>query len=237
MHIRMRMIAAGATVALFTGTAGVAAAATTPGAASASTNASSPAAKPVPPGKGKPGKPGKPGDKDAKLGKIAASLHVSLQKLEAALIDAKQTSGRLGVAPTDPAVVAVVSHDLGISSAKALTVIKEVFDGDTPPGKGKPGKPGGGHGVPDPQAVHVLAKILHISDARARQVLEQLDKIDQADNGVSPQDPKFKALAASLHLTPQQLMNALIQMKETLGGGSNPGPKPKPTPSSSPTKG
>ena len=79
------------------------------------------------PGKPGDGKPGVPGaDQDTLLRKIAGSLHVSLATLEDALRDMKVTSGQLGVEPTDPRVVAVFAKDLGISSTRALEVIKEI---------------------------------------------------------------------------------------------------------------
>ena len=230
MYTRMRMIAAGAAVALLTGTAASAAAATSGTAspsASSSSSASVVAPKPTPSGTDKGGV-----TKDQWLAKLAASLHVSVQKLQAALGDAKMTIGKLGgVAPTDPRVVAVVSHDLGISAAKATQLIKEVF-GDAAPGKGGFGKPGGNQppGTPDPRISQALAAVLHISVARAEQVLEQLDRIARPGNGISPTDPQFRALAASLHLTPQQLVDALIQMKQSLAGSM---PPPSPAPSSS----
>lgn len=232
MYTRMRIVAAGAAVALIAGTAG-AAAASTSSAASPSTSASkSPTSSPSSPaGADKGGKPG-----DQWLAQLAASLHVSVQKLQAALIDAKQTIGRLGVAPTNSAIVSVVAHDLGISRDKATQLIKEVF-GEAAPGKGGPGKPGGNYpppGTPDPRISQTLAGILHISVARAAQVLEQLDRIALPNRGVSPDNPQFRALAASLHLTPQQLINALVQMKEDLVGSMPPPSKsPVPVPSGS----
>lgn len=225
MHTRYRLIAAAAAVALITGVAGGAAAATT-GTASPSASASSsapasassasaPAPKPSPTGTGDNGKPG---DKQAWLVKLAASLHVSVQKLESALIDAKQTVGRLGVGPFDPAVVAVVSHDLGISTDRAAALLKEVFGNPASggPGKGGNGSKGGNSSGPDQLIINTLAGILHVSDARAKQVLERLEQISEPGHGVSPQDPRFRAIAASLHLTPQQLADALMKMKQTL---------------------
>lgn len=221
------MLAAGAAVALLTGTAGAAAAATAgtaSPAASGSPSSSALAPKPSPTGTGSDNGGSKPGNQQEWLAQLAASLHVDVQKLETALIDAKQTIGRLGVAPNDPAIVAVITHDLGISTDQAEHLLTEVF-GNVAPGKGGPGKPGTGTGTgktppppgtPDPKVSQTLAGILHVSDARAAQVLEQLDRIAQPGRGVSIDDPQFRALAASLHLTPQQLDDALRQMKEDL---------------------
>ena len=84
------------------------------------------------------------GDQDTRLREIAASLHVSLATLENALRDMKIASGKLGVDPTDPRVVAVFATDLHISDAQALKILKAILDqsgpvtpssGKTPPSK------------------------------------------------------------------------------------------------------
>ncbi|MGH6656873.1 MAG: hypothetical protein ACRDVE_16905 [Actinocrinis sp.] len=217
MHIRTRMIAAGTAVVLLTGTAGAAAAAAG-GAKSPSPQSSagqSAGAKPTPPGKS--------GSEQQWLDQLAASLHVSVTKLQNALIDAKTTMGRLGVGPTDAAVVDAVAHDLGVSTGRARAVINQVFTDGAPTGKGK-GSPA--PGVSGEQAARVLAAILHVSDARAMQVLNQLDQIDRTTrDGINPSNAQFRALAASLHLTPQGLISALTQWKETLVGVSGPSSK------------
>ena len=68
-------------------------------------------------------------------------------------------------------------------------------------------------GTPDPKEVAVFAGILHVSQAKATQVLEQLEQIGREDDGINPTDPKFVALAQSLHLTTQQLSDDLVQFK------------------------
>lgn len=218
MQTRMRMIAAGAVVALLTGTAGAAAAAST-STASAAASTSSPAPKPSPTGTNDGGKPG---DQQAWFAKLAAKLHVSVPKLESALRDAKMTIGTLGVAPTDPKVVAVIEHDLGISADQAKWLITQVFGaGPKPgPGKGGPGNggqggsgKGGGQAVPESVVAHTLAGFLHVSDARAAQVLTQLEQMSRE---TALTDPRFEAVAASLHITPQQLVNAIDETKQAI---------------------
>lgn len=137
---RMLATVAAATVAVVTVTGGSAASAATgsqptgKGSVAVAANA-------------KPG-PDK-GDQDRLLRKIAASLHVSLAKLENALRDMKMTSLRLGADPTDPRVVAVFAKDLHIGDAQALKILKEIVgqpgpvkppSGKTPPGKTPPSK-------------------------------------------------------------------------------------------------
>ena len=59
-----------------------------------------------------------------------------------------------------------------------------------------------------------------------------LDRIDAVSgHGVSVTDPAFQALASSLGLSPQQLSNDLVAMKESLRA-SMPAPSQSPAPSS-----
>ena len=206
MNARMRMIAAGAAVALITGAASAAAAS----AGSSSSPSASSGATQVKPSPTETG--GKTGDPGFWINRLAASLHVDPQRLNAALADAKETIGRLGVAPLDPRVVAVLAHDLGISTDQATTVIKDVF------GTGASGKPGPAPGAPDPRMSSTLAGILHVSQERAAQVLEQLGRIqdDQRGQGIDPNDPQYRAIAASLHITPEQLSQDLLTLKQDI---------------------
>ncbi|HZP53899.1 hypothetical protein [Actinocrinis sp.] len=206
MHPRLRMIAASTAVALITGAAS-AAAASSGSSPSPSASSSGPVAKPSPTGSGTPGKPAN------WLNQLAASLHVDPQGLIAALTDAKQTMGQLGVGPTDARVVAVVAHDLGVSTHKATTVLTDVF------GANGPGNPGvKSPGPSDPQIVTALAGILHVSQARAAQVFDQLKHIQDGPRGqgIDPNDPRFRAIAASLHITTQQLSQDLMTLKQEL---------------------
>jgi hypothetical protein len=137
MRTRLRITAAATAVALLTAMGGAAAASTSGASPSASsvapTKPSPPKPSPSKPSPPKPSPTGKSGSQDALLDKLAASLHVSRARLDDALRDAKQTTARLGVGPLDPAVVAVVAHDLGISTAKARIVLKEVFGNPSGP--------------------------------------------------------------------------------------------------------
>lgn len=205
MNARMRMIAAGAAVALITGAASAAAASA--GSSSSPSASSAGDVKPSPTATG-----GKTGDPGYWINRLAASLHVDPQRLNAALADAKETIGRLGVAPLDPRVVAVLVRDLGISTDQATAVIKDVF------GTGASGKPGPAPGAPDPRLSSTLAGILHVSQERAAQVLEQLGRIqdDRRGQGIDPNDPQYRAIAASLHITPEQLSQDLLTLKQDI---------------------
>ena len=205
MHTRLRMIAAGAAVALITGAASAAAASSGSSPSSSASSSGATIVKPSP-----TASDGKSGDPQFWLNQLAASLHIDPQRLMAALGDAKRTMGQLGVGPQDPRVAAVVAHDLGISTEKAATVVKEVF-GTNGPGKG--GTPSRGPGIPDQQVISTFAGILHVSQERAAQVLDQLSRIGR---GISLTDPQFVAIAASLHITPQQLSQDLMTLKQDL---------------------
>lgn len=122
---RKLAIAAAAAVAVLAVTGGTAASAAGQGASAQGSPSSSVSSK--------PGQPGKDPDQQALLREVAAGLHVSVAELDNALRDMKMTSGRLGVDPTDPRVVAVFAKDLHITDAKALKVIKGIV--------GNPGKP------------------------------------------------------------------------------------------------
>jgi hypothetical protein len=161
------------------------------------------------------------------LDAIAARLHVTVAQLDQALADAKQYLGTHGLGKPDAAVVALVAKDLGISDGQARSLLDHVF-ASGPGFKKVPVKPG----TPDPQISAALAKVMGISQDRAASILERLDRIDAASgHGVSVTDPAFQALAASLGLSPQQLSNDLVAMKESLRA-SMPAPSQSPTPSS-----
>ncbi|MFG1806441.1 hypothetical protein [Streptomyces sp. NPDC049040] len=193
--------------------------------------------------------PAKPGDKIP---------GVSAERLERALRDVKQMLGPDGGRVTDPAVVARVAKDLGVSTAKARAILRQFFGGDEvgpkPPGDkggkggkgdkdpgkgGKGGKDGGkgGKGGKDrpggPAAVITakdLAKALGVPQARAQAALDALQKLAKGPRGtVDENSPAFAAIAAKLGVTPQQLTKVLTVLKEAAGKPGAPKPgTPKP---------
>jgi hypothetical protein len=135
------------------------------------------------------------GSQDALLRKIAASLHVSVAKLENALRDMKMTSIRLGADPADSRVVAVFAKDLGISAAKARVVVEEIVG---LPGPGKSGKPEKG-GDQD-ALLRKIAASLHVSLATLDNALRDM-KIASGRLGADPTDPRVVAVfAKDLHI-------------------------------------
>jgi hypothetical protein len=152
--------------------------------------------------------------KDTSLDALAKSLHVSTEKLLATLRDVKQLLGRTNDKPLDPAVVALVEHDLGVNADQARALLTKLF-GDRGPGSGgkKGSAPTAGQ---EAQFTAALAKALGISESRAAGVVAQLDQLAKSHGGVSPSDPRFAALAASLHLTSQGLADAIATAKRSL---------------------
>jgi hypothetical protein len=165
------------------------------------------------------------GGQDTLLRKIAASLHVSLAKLENALRDMKMTSLRLGADPTDPRVVAVFAKDLGISDAKARAVVEEIVG---QPGPGKSGKPE--KGSDQDALLRKIAASLHVSLATLDNALRDM-KIASGKLSADPTDPRVVAVfAKDLHIGDAQ---ALKILKEIVG---QPGPVKPPSGKTPPGK-
>jgi len=207
MGIRTRLIAVTMAVGMLTAVLGTAAASGAPAGPATSAPGK------TPPNDGQPGpKPGKPDGPDkAILAKVAASLHVSVQRLTTALQHLKQA-----VAKGTPEAVAMAAFakELNVSVAQAKQVLNELS---------------GQKGVPE-QAVKLLAAELRISADRARRVFDDLAKLKGGKDVLT--DPGFIAIAKGLGMTPQRLEAALVKVKQELGAG-----KPKePLPSGTPTK-
>lgn len=209
---RTRWAAGAITAAVLCTVVGASVAAASPNATPSASASATTGVKTPPPGKGSGG-----GIDQGVLAKVAASLHVSVQQLTTALVDMKKA---IGQGDTPAQALAGFAKELNITLAQAKTALA-ALSGD---GKaGKPGKPGSG--VPE-QAIHLLADELHISVQRAGQVISQLEKL-QPTSGDITADPGFVRIAHGLGITPQQLANALIDVKRKLAGS---------TPRSGPTK-
>ena len=207
MGIRTRLIAAALAAAMLTTMAAVATASAVPASRTA----------PAASGDKKDGV-----DKDAVLAKVAASLHVSVQQLVTALDQLKQAVGN-GASKTE--AVAAFAKELKVSVADADKALQALSSA----GKQKP-KPKPGRDKLPEEVVKLLAKELHISADRARQVLNDLEKVNGKSEDIV-KDPAFIAIAKGLGITPQQLLAALVKVKQEVGGK----PKDK-APSGSPTK-
>ena len=209
MRTRAKIGAAVAAAALLAGTAGSAVASTGGGASPSTVTAAAAAGKGTGSGSGSGKGTGTTADQGQSPTSIAQKYHVSVASLTAALHDAKETMGRLGVGAQDPAVVAVIVKDLGLSTTSAKALLKDVT------GSAAPGRPKIGAPDPDVRAEKALAQILKISNAQATTVLHELQQLGSAPKA-APGNAQFAAIAASLHITPAQLNQALVQLKVAL---------------------
>ena len=215
MGIRNRLVAATMAAVTVTALVGVTTAAT---ASASPTAAAGPSASA--PGGDKSGQPGKPGGgvDSARLAKVAASLHVSVQRLTTALENLKKA---LSQGASKSAAVQGFAKELGVSVARAEQALQELSGGSA-----KTPKPG----VPE-AAVRLLASKLHISVDRARAVFNALAKLTYRPGDIIT-NPGFVAIAKSLGITPQKLLSVVSDVKKELGGK----PVQKPAPSGSPTR-
>lgn len=95
------------------------------------------------------------------------------------------------------------------------------------PGGKKPGPP------PDQQPTteamsQDLARILHVPLPAARTAVQQLMALSDRQHGLDPCSAGFARIARELHVTPQRLQAALVQVKIDMGRNQPP-PSGKPT--------
>jgi hypothetical protein len=115
--------------------------------------------------------------------------------------------------------------------------------GSPPPGKPAPPPkgtkatplPGGKKPAPPPDQRPTneamsqdLARILHIPLPAARNAIQQLMALSDKQGGLDPCSAGFARIARELHVTPQRLDAALVQVKIDMGR-SQPPPSDKPT--------
>lgn len=228
MRPKTRIVTAATAMVLLTGTgAGVAAAVGSSSTGSSPSPSPSGSAAGFLPDGGNARAKAKEAAQAGSRGAIAARLHVTVAQLDRALADAKRYLGTHGLGKPDDALIALVAKELGVSAGQARTLLDHVFEGG--PGFRKaPVKPG----TPDPQVSAALAKVMGISQDRAASILERLDQVAAAsDDRMTVGNPRFRALAASLGLTPDQFLHDLIATKQALRA-SMPTPSQSPVPSS-----
>jgi hypothetical protein len=123
--------------------------------------------------------------------------------------------GRLVIAATGLAIAATAG---GIAAAGTPFASSSPASGPSSPSSktGQPAARSTGVAQPPEQAMLRLARVLHVSPARAAAVLASLDALAQPDSGVDPNSAAFARLAASLDRTPQQLADALATWKRGL---------------------
>ncbi len=200
----------------------------------AATGTASAAADPTPvPGAGKPGsvatgadgkskvdrKAGAEGDSKtagADFAVAAASLGVTVGRLEEALTAAK-TSLASSPSPTEDDLIAAVATDLGLPVARVRDALQPMIGA---PGPGGPATKDGG----DPQdspflsdaAAASLATALGVDQARAKAALAAVVALAAASDGIDVGSPAFGDIAASLGVSSDRLRSALGELKQSL---------------------
>jgi hypothetical protein len=120
-----------------------------------------------------------------------------------------------------------LAADLGISPARAQRALRELFGAAT-----TGSEPKSAASMPPDAALTALADGLHVSTARAAQVLDALNRMANPRHGVDPTSAAFAALARSLAKTPAQLVHILDAWKQALRSTLPQSPSPRPaTPS------
>ena len=208
MRHRTRMIAAAAVAAALAAGGGAAAAATT-------------GAKPGTPAKTlsateKPTAPAENAGHDALVAAVAQQLHVSTDRVSAAL----QPLFAAGRANTSSPAFAAAAGSLGVSTQQlsaALAHAKESLGGGRHAQKGT----GGSQSASAEKAAHdaivaAVAQQLHVSTAQANAALQPLFAAGRAYTS----SPAFAAAARSLGVSTQQLSAALAHAKQSLAPGS-----------------
>lgn len=104
----------------------------------------------------------------------------------------------------------------------------------TPPPKGTKATPlpGGKKPAPPPDQgpsqeamSRDLARILHVPLPAARTAIQQLMALSDKQGGLDPCSAGFARIARELHVTPQRLQAALVQVKLDMGKGQPPSGK------------
>lgn len=190
-----------------------------------------PSSSPTPKASASPGtNTGRDVGADPNVARVAAQLGVSADRLLQALPNAKMAAARDGSLSGDAAARAVAA-DLGVSQAQAKRALQELFGAAARRTGAKPAPPT----TPEP-VIAALAARLHVSTARAAQVLDALDRMANPGHGIDPQSQAFAALAHSLGKTPTQLAQILDAWKMSLRSTMPQSPSPQPaTPSSKPS--
>jgi hypothetical protein len=144
------------------------------------------------------------------LGPIAKREGVSRTRLEQAVRHIMPLIAARSTKVEDPAVVRQFAQTLGVHTLQARRIIKEVFVSLLP--AAPPGVT---------ISVFSLAKVLHVSVAKARIAMDGLERISRTHGSVDPFSKDFAALAKQVGVTPRQLADGLRELK--LGGAKDGG--------------
>ena len=133
------------------------------------------------------------------LSALASSAGISMSRLQAGLVAAKQAGGN------NAAGIAAFTAAAGVSNATAHRIVDAVFGTQV------------NGGLTGPAATGVLASRLGISRSAAQHALEQIAALSGKD-GVSPTSAAFARIAHELGVSPARLATALDAVKQSMAG-------------------
>ena len=133
------------------------------------------------------------------LSALASSAGISVSRLQAGLVAAKQAGGN------NAAGIAAFTAAAGVSNATAHRIVDAVFGTQV------------NGGLTGPAATGVLASRLGISRSAAQHALEQIAALSGKD-GVSPTSAAFARIAHELGVSPARLATALDAVKQSMAG-------------------
>jgi hypothetical protein len=134
------------------------------------------------------------------LSALASSAGISVGRLHAGLVAAKQAGGN------SAAAVTTFEASAGVSGPTAQRVVSRVFGSRVD------------QSLIGPAAAAGLAARLGVSTTAVQHALEQIGAL-AGKQGVDPASPAFAAIAHGLGVSPTQLATALAGIKQSLGRG------------------
>ena len=135
----------------------------------------------------------------SELPALAASAGISLSRLQAGLVAAKQAGGN------SAAGIAAFAAATGVSDATAQRIVDAVFGTRVD------------NSLTGPAAAAVLASRLGVSHSAAQHALQQIGALSR-DDGVDPTSTAFAAIAHDLRVSPTQLAAAMDGLKQSMAG-------------------
>jgi hypothetical protein len=133
----------------------------------------------------------------SELPALAASAGISVSRLQAGLVAAKQAGGN------SAAGIAAFAASAGVADPTAKRIVYAVFGTD--------------NSLTGPAAAAALASRLGVSHSAAQHGLQQIGALSRED-GVDPTSTAFAAIAHDLGVSPTQLAAAMDGVKQSMAG-------------------
>jgi hypothetical protein len=138
-------------------------------------------------------------DVPAEFSALASSAGISVSRLNAGLVAAKQAGGN------STAGIAAFAASAGVPATTAQRIVSMVFGGRDD------------RGLTGASASAALSKRLAISTTAAQTALQQIRALT-GSGGLDPTSPAFASIARGVGVSPTQLAAALAEIKPMLAG-------------------